>query len=231
VKTAVELLLDWGEVVCVTRQGWKRIYDLPERAIPAHLLTIEPDDHGCLVYLVERAGRSLGVATLGELAEYFRLGRDQVRAALPSTRLVPVEVGGWGQPAWAESEALAALSRRGQHRTTLLSPFDSLIWDRSRTQRLWGLTHRLEAYVPAIKRTHGYYAMPVLAGGRIVGRVDPGRSGATLIGRRVSVLGERALPLVAEALRDAATWVGASAVTVEVVDPPHLRAPLAAALA
>ena len=231
VKTAVELLLDWGEVACVTRQGWKRIYDLTERAIPGHLVAVEPDDHACLVHLVEQAGRHLGVATLGELAEYFRLRRDQVDAVMPSTQLVPVEVGGWGQPAWADPVALAALGRRGQHRTTLLSPFDSLIWDRSRTLRLWGFTHRLEAYVPATKRTHGYYAMPVLAGGRIVGRVDPVRAGTTLVGRRVSLLGDRALPQVAEAMVEAATWVGASSVAVEVVDPPHLRAPLAAALA
>src|SRR6202035_5343093 len=101
----------------------------------------------------------------------------------------------------------------------MLSPFDSLLWDRRRTERLWGFTHRLEAYTPAHKRVHGYYTMPVLAGGRIVGRVDPARSGATLLARQVSVINERGLPAVAEALMEATAWVGASDVTVEVVNP------------
>jgi uncharacterized protein YcaQ len=230
-KTALELLLDWGEVVCVTRRGWKRIYDLAERALPARLLEVEPDDTACLVHLTERAGAYLGVASRGDLAEYFRLRADEVAAALPSTSLVPVDVEGWTEPGWADPGALAALDQRGHHRTTLLSPFDSLIWDRRRTERLWNLAYRLEAYTPAAKRVHGYYSMPVLAGGRIVGRVDPARSGATLVARRVSVRHNRALPAIAAALREAASWVGCSAVVVETVDPPHLLAPLGAALA
>ena len=231
VKTAVELLLDWGEVVCVTRRGWKRVYDLTERALPARLLAFDPDDMACLVHQVERAGAGLGVATAVELAEYFRLGGEEVRAVLPASVLVPVEVAGWNDTAWADPDALATLGRRGQHRTTLLSPFDSLLWDRRRTQRLWGFTHRLEAYTPAAKRVHGYYAMPVLAGGRLVGRVDPVRAGSTLVARRVTIVRDGALPSVAEALVEAAQWVGASAVAVETVDPPHLRAALSAAVA
>jgi uncharacterized protein YcaQ len=231
VKTAVELLLDWGEAVCVTRRGWRRIYDLPERALPAHLLGVEPDDEACLVHLVERAGACLGVATRGDLAEYFRLRVEQVGATLPLTGLVPVEVQGWSEPAWADPDALAAIGQRGRHRTTLLSPFDSLIWDRRRTERLFGFSHRLEAYTPAAKRLHGYYTMPVLAAGQIVGRVDPVRSGTTLVARQVSILGDRALPSVAASVVDAATWVGASAITVGLVEPPHLRGPLEAAIA
>jgi hypothetical protein len=231
VKTAVELLLDWGEVVCVTRRGWKRIYDLPERALPAHLLAIEPDDEACLVHLVERAGVCLGVATRSDLAEYFRLRVEQVGATLPLTGLVPVDVQGWNEPAWADPEALAAIGQRGRHRTTLLSPFDSLIWDRRRTERLFGFSHRLEAYTPAAKRLHGYYTMPVLAAGQIVGRVDPVRSGTTLVARQVSILGDRALPSVAAGVVEAATWVGASAISVGLVEPPHLRRPLEAAIA
>ena len=151
--------------------------------------------------------------------------------ALPACALVPVEVAGWNDPAWADPAALATLGQRGQHRTTLLSPFDSLIWDRRRTQRLWGFTHRLEAYTPAAKRVHGYYAMPVLAGGQLVGRVDPVRAGATLVARRTTIVRAGAVPAVAEALLEAARWVGASAVAVETVDPPHLRAVLSAAVA
>jgi uncharacterized protein len=230
VKTAVELLLDWGEVVCVTRQGWKRIYQLTEQALPDRVLAVEPDDAACHLHLVERAGAGLGVASRGELAEYFRLRVDDVDAVLPDSRLVPVDVEGWKEPAWADPDALTGLDQRGQHRTTLVSPFDSLIWDRRRTLRLWGFTHRLEAYTPAAKRVHGYYAMPVLAGGNLVGRVDPARRGGTLVARYVSVGRDRAVPDVAAALLEAATWVGASAVAVETVNPPHLLAPLVAAL-
>jgi uncharacterized protein len=230
VKTAVELLLDWGEVVCVTRQGWKRVYALTEQALPAPLLAVEPDDTTCLRHLVERAGACLGVASRGDLAEYFRLRTEDVAAVLPDSTLVPVAVEGWQEPAWADPGALAWLDQRGHHRTTLVSPFDSLIWDRRRTLRLWGFTQRLEAYTPAAKRVHGYYAMPVLAGGKLVGRVDPARRGATLVARYVSVGQQRAVPDVAAALLEAAKWVGASAVAVETVSPPDLRAPLVAAL-
>src|SRR6202044_2773936 len=121
-------------------------------------------------------------------------------------------VEGWKEPAWADPDALTSLGQRGQHATTLLSPFDSLIWDRRRTLRLWDFTHRLEAYTPAAKRVHGYYAMPVLAGGRLVGRVDPVRAGSTLVARRVTIVRDGVLPSVAEALVEAAQWVGASAV-------------------
>jgi uncharacterized protein YcaQ len=231
VKAAVERLLAWGEVVCTTRRGWKRVYDLTERALPDHVTGAEPDDARCLAELVSAAGRGLGVGTLADLADYFRLSQDQTRAALPHTPLVPVEVAGWTQAAWADPDALDGLGRRGRHRTTLLSPFDSLIWDRTRTERLFGFPHRLEAYVPAPKRIHGYYAMPVLAGGRLVGRVDPGRVGRTMVAKRVGIIVPAAVADVAVALREAASWVGADDVAVETVDPVGLRPALVAALA
>src|SRR6202044_833084 len=126
-------------------------------------------------------------------------------------------VEGWKEPAWADPDALTSLGQRGQHATTLLSPFDSLIWDRRRTLRLWGFTHRLEAYTPAAKRVHGYYVMPVLAGGRLVGRVDPGRDGRTLVAKQVSLAGAAGVAPTAVALREAAEWVGAEQVAIAVV--------------
>ncbi|MDQ6783554.1 MAG: winged helix DNA-binding domain-containing protein [Actinomycetota bacterium] len=231
VKMAVELLLDRGEVICVARQGWKRLYDLPSRALPPAVADLpEPDDRTGIAHLVGAAGAAMGVATRSDLADYFRLRADQVADALPATALVPVQVEGWAADAWADPGALDALGERGRHRATLLSPFDSLIWDRARTLRLFGFTHRLEAYTPAAKRVHGYYAMPILAGGRLVGRVDPGRSGSTLVTKRVSVSRPSALPQVASALREAAAWVGATDVRLDVVDPPELTAALTALL-
>jgi uncharacterized protein YcaQ len=223
IKVAVEVLLDWGEVVCVERRGFQRRYQLAERAIPAALAGLEPDDEACFGHLVAAAGRHLGVATTADLADYFRLTRAQVKAGLPASGLVPVEVQGWDQPAWAHSPALEALGRRGRHRCTLLSPFDSMIWDRPRTLRLFGFAHRIEAYTPAPKRVHGYYPMPVLAGGRLVGRVDPARRGETLVAKQVGVLDAKALPDIAAALVEAAAWVGASGVAIERVEPPEAR--------
>jgi uncharacterized protein len=230
VKVAVEWLLDIGEVVCAQRRAWKRIYDLPERVLPAELLADEPDDETCLRRLVGQAARALGVATRADLADYHRLKAEQVDAVVRDAGLVEVSVEGWNAPAWADPAALETLGARGRHRTTLLSPFDSLVWDRRRTHRVFDFHHRLEAYVPAPKRVHGYFAMPLLAGGRLRGRVDPKREDTTLMAKRVTV--ERgAVDAMAQALREAATWVGCDAVALEIVDPPELAAPLRAALA
>ncbi len=229
-KVAVERALMYGEVVCVERRGWKRVYDLAERAVPTALLHDELDDAECLRRLVRLAGESLGVGTRSDIADYHRLKGEQVDAVLADSGLVPVEVAGWGKPAWADPAALAT-PPRGRHRTTLLSPFDSLIWERARTERIFGFTHRLEAYTPKPKRVYGYFAMPVLAGGRLVGRVDPAREGRTLVARQVTLDGPGAVPAVAQALLEAATWVNCTNVRVERVDDPALRGPLAAELA
>ncbi|WP_445282840.1 winged helix-turn-helix domain-containing protein [Streptomyces sp. DSM 118148] len=229
-KVAVERALMYGEVVCVERRGWKRVYDLAERAIPDALLHDELDDTECVRRLVRLAGEALGVGTRADIADYHRLKGEQVEAVIADSGLVPVEVAGWSKPAWADPAALAA-PPRGRHRTTLLSPFDSLVWERARTERIFGFTHRLEAYVPKQKRVHGYFAMPVLAGGRLVGRVDPAREGRTLVARQVTLEGAKTVPAVAQALVEAATWVDCTDVRVERVDAPELREPLARELA
>ncbi len=229
-KVAVERALMYGEVVCVERRGWKRVYDLAERAIPDTLLHDDLTDTECLRRLVRLAGQSLGVGTRADIADYHRLKAEQVDAVIADSGLVPVTVEGWGKPAWADPAALEA-PLRGRHRTTLLSPFDSLVWERARTERIFGFTHRLEAYVPKPKRVYGYFAMPVLAGGHLVGRVDPAREGSTLVARQVTLDGPKAVPAVAQALVEAASWVNCTDVRVERVDAPELREPLARELA
>src|SRR5690349_8867697 len=223
---AIEWLLDDGEVACVERRGCRRLYDLPERAIPAELLREEPSDEACLERLVAQGGRAMGVATRGDLADYHRLRLDDVDPVLEASELVPVTVAGWDEPGWADPAALET-PVRGRHRTTLLSPFDSLIWDRRRTPRLFRFDHRIEAYTPAPERIHGYYPMPVLAGGRLVGRVDPKREGRTLVAKQVSVE-PREVERLGAALREAAEWVGCDAVALGDVSPravvPALRA-------
>ncbi|MFF8450397.1 winged helix-turn-helix domain-containing protein [Streptomyces leeuwenhoekii] len=229
-KVAVERALMYGEVVCVERRGWKRVYDLAERAIPASLLHDELDDAECLRRLVRLAGQALGVGTRADIADYHRLKGEQVDAVIAESGLVPVTVEGWGRPAWADPAALQS-PPRGRHRTTLLSPFDSLVWERARTERLFGFTHRLEAYVPKHKRVYGYFTMPVLAGGRLVGRVDPAREGRALVARQVTLEGPKAVPAVAQALVEAAGWVDCTDVRVERVDAPELRDALVKELA
>ncbi|MDF3292978.1 winged helix-turn-helix domain-containing protein [Streptomyces silvisoli] len=240
-KIAVEWLLDTGEVVCTQRRGWKRVYDLAERAVPGDLLHDDLADTECLRRLVAQAGAALGVATRADLADYHRLKADQVDAVIEDTGLVPVEVEGWATgrgaaarggtaEAWADPAALST-EPRGRHRTTLLSPFDSLIWDRARTQRIFDFTHRLEAYVPKPQRIHGYFAMPLLAGGRLVGRVDPAREGRTLVARQISVRGPKAVTPMAKALQEAAEWVGCDTIRVERMDDHKLAAELMRQLA
>ena len=228
-KVAVERALMFGEVVCTERRGWKRVYDLAERAVPDALLHDELDDPECLRRLVRLAGQSQGVGTRADIADYHRLKGGEADAVIADSGLVPVAVAGWSKPAWADPMALAE-EPRGRHRTTLLSPFDSLIWDRARTERIFGFTHRLEAYVPRPKRVYGYFAMPLLSGGRLLGRVDPARDGSTLVARQVSLETAKAVAPMARALSEAAEWVGCDAVRVERVDRPELRPELVAAL-
>jgi uncharacterized protein YcaQ len=230
-KIAVEFLLDCGEVVCLRRVGWRRVYDLAERALPAEVRVADTlSDAECIRALVGRAGVALGVATVADLADYPRISRAQVAAALPDTPLVPVRVAGWPEPAWADPAAPAALGTRGRHRTTLLSPFDSLIWDRARTRRVFGFRHALEAYKPAAQRKHGYFAMPLLSGGRLCGRVDPKRDGTTLLARTVSLDTPAAVRPMAAALWAAAGWVGCTEVRLGAVSPSELAGPLSDAL-
>ncbi|KAB1141894.1 winged helix-turn-helix domain-containing protein [Streptomyces luteolifulvus] len=224
-KVAVERALMHGEVVCVERRGWKRVYDLAERAVPQTLLHDDLDDTECLRRLVRLAGESLGVGTRADIADYHRLKGEQFDAVIADSGLVPVTVEGWDKPAWADPAALET-APRGRHRITLLSPFDSLIWERARTERIFGFTHRLEAYVPKPKRVYGYFAMPLLAGGRLVGRVDPAREGRTLVARQVTLEGPKAVQPAAQALVEAASWVDCTNVRVERVDAPGLREPL-----
>ena len=191
-KIAVEWLLDTGEVVCTQRRGWQRVYDLAERAVPERLLHDDLDDAECVRRPGRPAGRALGVGTRADLADFHRLKGEQVDAVVADSRAGPGRrcEGRGRSRAWADPAALET-EPRGRHRTTLLSPFDSLVWDRARTERIFGFTHRLEAYVPKPKRVHGYFAMPLLAGGRLIGRVDPAREGPPWSPARSSLDGAR----------------------------------------
>jgi uncharacterized protein YcaQ len=238
-KIAAEWLLDIGEVVCTTRRSFQRVYDLPERAIPADILRRAVSREDAVRTLVERAVAALGVATAADIAAYTGVKRPDVVAALPACALEAVQVEGWTAGAVAAPGAFdhAAVSGAVRTRPVLLSPFDGLICDRTRLERHFGFRHRLEAYVPKPLRVHGYYSMPVLAGDRLVGRVDPAREGDTLVARSVHLEEgltpagvERAARATAKALAEAARWVGCSSVAIERVEPESARAALLSSL-
>ncbi|HLN66459.1 MAG TPA: crosslink repair DNA glycosylase YcaQ family protein [Streptosporangiaceae bacterium] len=255
VKIAVEWLLDVGDVICVRRTGWRRVYDLPERVLPGDLVDSDPSDLECLAYLAGVAARSLGVVTHADLVDYHRLNiltsekgqhTGLVAEAALAAGLTPVAIAGegagprrgragpgqrYGASGWADPAALEQAADRGRHRVTLLSPFDSLVWDRKRTLRTFGFEHSLEAYVPKHKRVHGYFTMPLLAGGRLAGRVDPARDGKTLVARKVSLERAAAAEPMAQALREAARWVGCEDVRLEQIEPAGCAPRLMAALA
>ena len=228
-KIALEWLLDVGEVVVSRRVGWRRTYDLAENVVPAELLHDDLDDDACMVALVSAGARTMGVGTAGDIADVHRLPRAAVARHAEEAGLVPVSVAGWSQ-VWATPEALAWLAggARDRHRTTMLSPFDPLVWYRDRLERIFGMRHRIEAYTPAHKRVHGYFAMPVLHQGHVVARVDPKRVGSDLHARRVTMESSSAAAVrgTARALHEAARWVGAERVVVDEVVP----GPAAAAL-
>ena len=182
------------------------------------------------------------MATHADFIEYQRLNgyglhlRDgaALDEAAAAAGLIPVTVPGSKREvrAWADPAALAWLNAggRGTHRTALLSPFDSLIWDRKRTLRMFGYRHLFEPYVPKEKRERGYFTMPLLTGGQIVGWVDPGRDGKTLVARNVYLEKPAAVAPMARALAEAAQWVGCSNVAAERVQPSALAQPLASEL-
>ena len=174
-KLALETLFDRGEVSVTRRtRDWARLYDVIDRVIPADVLAVPPTpEDEARRQLLLLAARALGVGTLADLSDYYRLSLTKstpiVADLVAEGSLVPVEVDGWNKPAFLHPDA--ATPRRVSGRA-LLSPFDSLIWFRQRTERLFDFNYRIEIYTPKPKRVYGYYVLPFLLDGQLVGRVD-----------------------------------------------------------
>jgi uncharacterized protein len=174
-RRALEMLFGDGVLAAWRSPNFERIYDLAERVLPASVLALptppQPDAQRELVAL---AAASMGVATAADLADYFWLGPDVARARASELaeegRLSEVAVEGWRRPAYMVPTLRPKAPRREE--ATLLSPFDSLIWRRDRTWRLFAFHYRIEIYVPATRRAHGYYVMPLLLGDELVARLD-----------------------------------------------------------
>lgn len=234
-KRALEWLFWAGLITTRTRNGFERVYDLTERALPARIVNLPtPHEADAQRDLVRIAARATGVATAADLRDYFRLpladARERVAELVEAGELTPAAVEGWRQPAYL---AAGARTPRKVAGAALLSPFDNLIWTRDRTERLFGTRVRLEIYTPAHKRTHGYYVLPFLEDEAITARVDlkSDRKAGTLLvqaaWREPDATADTAARLAGE-LRRMTGWLGLE--RVEIVGKGDLAAALEAAV-
>ena len=173
-KIALEWLFDTGRLAIADRRRFARVYDLAERVIPPECLNAPaPTPEDAVRELLRISVGSLGIGTARDIADFYRIRPQAARQRLAELeedgRLTRVSVEGWSEPAYVPSGAAVPDPVEA---TALLSPFDSLVWNRDRTERLFGFRYRLEIYVPQPARQFGYYVMPFLMGGDLVARVD-----------------------------------------------------------
>jgi len=235
-KHALEWLFAAGEVTVASRRGFERLYDVPDRVLPRAILDQPPPNEAeAHQGLVLHAAIALGVATERDLRDYFRLEPAQGRAAVAELvadgRLQAVEVQGWKQRAYCAGTP--RIPRRIDA-SALLSPFDSLVWERNRTERLFDFRYRLEIYTPAHKRVYGYYVLPFLYKERIAARLDlrAERAQGQLAVHAVHIesipLDEAGYHALAVNLRRLASWLGLERVQLNC--PRQAGSPLPQAL-
>ncbi|HXD53959.1 MAG TPA: crosslink repair DNA glycosylase YcaQ family protein [Solirubrobacteraceae bacterium] len=215
-KAALEYLFYRGSVSTAHRRNFERIYDLTERILPAAVLALPtPAPEEAQRELVKIAARAMGVASEPDLGDYFRLprlaSRERVAELAAAGELEQVEVEGWREPGylWPGAKRPRRIAARA-----LLSPFDSLIWRRERTERLFSFRYRLEIYTPAPKRVYGYYVLPFLLGEELVARVDLKADAKTGTLRVLGAFAEpgadpaTVVPELAAELETIAGWLG-----------------------
>lgn len=235
VKIGLEVLFRWGELVSAGRTRFERSYALPEQVLPDAVIHSHIPRGDAQRQLVRHAAEAHGIGTASDFADYFRMSRADTLAAVNSLAdegvLLPVTVPGWKQQAWLHRDAQKP---RRIEAGALLSPFDPVVWDRKRAERLFDFHYRIEIYTPAPQRVFGYYSLPILLDDSVVGRIDLKNDRQAGVLRVQSAwheagvgpeIAERVAPLV----RSAAAWQGVDEITVS--DWGTLAAPLAAELA
>lgn len=221
-KHILEYLFWAGRITTATRGGsFARIYDLTERVIPSAILALPtPDAASAQRALVERSARALGIATAADIRDYFRLKPGEADHAIADLAeagvLVPTKVRGWNVKGWMHRNARLPRKVGG---AALLAPFDPLVWERGRAERLFDFRYRIEIYVPQEKRTHGYYVLPFLLGETLAARVDLKADRQAGVLRALRITREPGAPadtverLTAE-LEKMAGWLGLGAVHI-----------------
>ncbi|RWN00524.1 MAG: winged helix-turn-helix domain-containing protein [Mesorhizobium sp.] len=231
-KHAFEWLFWAGRITTAYRRGFERYYDLPERVLPQAILDLPvPSVEDAHRELLRISARAHGIATYGDLRDYFRLAPGDTRARIEELvemgELLPVKVEGWDKPAYLHKDA--RFPRRIEARA-LLAPFDPVVFERTRTEKLFGFRYRIEIYTPAEKRQYGYYVLPFLLGDRIVARVDLRADRPAGVLRVHAAFGEAGAPAETAAqlfdeLKQMQAWLGLE--TIEVTPAGDLGPALA----
>ena len=233
VKTALEVLWVQGRLVATQRRRFERVYDLAERALPPEVLALEIPKADAIRELVNISTRALGIGTLRDIADYFRLLQVDAKVAISDLvddgTLIPVTVEGWKPQSYLHRDA--RIPRRIDT-TALLSPFDPIVWERERALRMFGFDYRIEIYTPAPKRKFGYYTLPLLIDDALVGRIDlksDRQNGALRVQSAWREPGATVdLPRTAALIRETAAWQNLGEIVVQ--DWGDLASDLAAEL-
>ena len=243
-KRSLEVLFTSGALMIARRHNFQRVYDLAERVLPGWDDARKPHMDEVRRRFALQAVKALGVARAGWIPDYHRTRRPhaELAALVEEGLLLRGRIAGWDDPVYIHPEHAALAQQAAAGRltptlTTILSPFDPVVWDRRRALELFGFDYRLECYTPAAKRRYGYFTLPVLRRGMLVGRIDAKahrKSGVFEVKAAFFEPGVRAstavLRDVAQALQRCARWHGCPEVQLGRTEPPGLGPGLAAAL-
>ena len=238
-KRALEVLFCTGELMVSARRRFQRVYDLPERVVPDHIDTRTPDRGEAARHFARRTLSSLGVASLPHVRKLYDNGGAQTAIAelVNSGEVTPVAIEGQKAVYYALAKMLDAVPRRLRNHLHLLSPFDNLTIHRNRLMDLFGFHYRIECYTPASKRRYGYFTLPILWNGRVIGRLDPKaerKSQTFLVRNLVFEPGfkeyDALMPALAGALHRFAAFNGCEEIRIGKATPSKVKAPLVCAL-